>query len=286
MDKKCKKIKKSKCINRFFIGIGNFIKNIKYSIPLFFSIILIGLFFINKESPWCIVSCSIGASLFGAILLAYFIELSNNRRQQKEILEFRKEKLSIINFYLSRILEIILRKFLIDKRSKMIANKKYALQYKDIKQILINECSEKELKYSGKDDSTNERGNDFKNYFDGYALFDTIILFVNKILIQEDILMLNKIFTKEEISLFRSTTFSFPVLDNNSFEFSISNSTSVIDQLLELKELHFLDNCYGVYDYDKNRMGLCDQDGKAVIRPLNIIFNLQEAITNGKELLK
>ena len=44
----------------------------------------LALYFIDPMSPWCIVFCSIGASGIGAVLLAWLLEISNNRRETRE----------------------------------------------------------------------------------------------------------------------------------------------------------------------------------------------------------
>ena len=48
------------------------------------SFTLLGLYFIDKDNPWCIICCSIGASGIGAVILAWLIEDSNNRRMVDE----------------------------------------------------------------------------------------------------------------------------------------------------------------------------------------------------------
>lgn len=48
-----------------------------YGLGVAISLTLIGLYFINPEFSWCIVSCSTGASLIGAVVLGFFIDLSN-----------------------------------------------------------------------------------------------------------------------------------------------------------------------------------------------------------------
>ena len=55
-----------------------------YGIGLLLSITFIGLYFIDKENAWCILSCSIGASLIGAVVLGYFIDLSNSRNKSEQ----------------------------------------------------------------------------------------------------------------------------------------------------------------------------------------------------------
>ena len=55
-----------------------------YIIGLAISILLLGLYFIDINNPWCIMCCSIGASGVGAVILAWLIEDSNNRRLENE----------------------------------------------------------------------------------------------------------------------------------------------------------------------------------------------------------
>ena len=55
-----------------------------YIVGLAISIVLLGLYFIDTNNPWCIMSCSIGASGIGAVILAWLIEDSNNRRLASE----------------------------------------------------------------------------------------------------------------------------------------------------------------------------------------------------------
>lgn len=67
-----------------------------YIIALVISVVCIGLFFIDKDNSWCIVSCSIGASGIGAVLLALTIEISNNTT--KEFKDIAKERNRILKY--------------------------------------------------------------------------------------------------------------------------------------------------------------------------------------------
>ena len=60
------------------------------------SLICIGLFFIDKNNSWCIVSCSIGASGIGAVILALTLEISNNK--VKEVQDIEKERSRILKY--------------------------------------------------------------------------------------------------------------------------------------------------------------------------------------------
>jgi len=57
-----------------------------YSFGFIISLIFISLFFIDYTNPWCILSCSIGASLIGAVVLGLILDLSNskNKRERSE----------------------------------------------------------------------------------------------------------------------------------------------------------------------------------------------------------
>lgn len=63
------------------VNIGNFFI---YLGGLLLSILLMGLYFIDPINPWCVVCCSIGASLIGAVVLGYLIELGNARSRQTQ----------------------------------------------------------------------------------------------------------------------------------------------------------------------------------------------------------
>lgn len=63
-----------------------------YVVGLIISGVLIGVYFINPENAFLTVLMSVGASLVGAILLAYFIERSNNFVQEKNKEEVRNTK--------------------------------------------------------------------------------------------------------------------------------------------------------------------------------------------------
>ena len=67
-----------------------------YLIASIVSLGFIGLGFIQSKcfSAWATVFLSVGTSGIGAVALAFFIELSNNKIQDKKIQEFRKNQLS------------------------------------------------------------------------------------------------------------------------------------------------------------------------------------------------
>lgn len=254
-----------------------------YIIGLIISVILIGLYFINTSNAFCILSCSIGASLIGAVALAFFLELSDKNKKKEDISTFRKEKLTQIKSYLTRVTEITIRKFYNLNSDKLEKDKVYAVKYNDIKDILINEYTNFEIS-SYEQGVYNQQIIDFYN--DGFSILDTIVSMVNKIISQEDLLVINKIFTKEEIEILRTTTVTLPVVDKNSLELTIYNVTFIIDQLLNIPEISILKDYYGVYSVNDHRMAICDNNKQPVIRPLNIIFKLDESIRNGEELIK
>lgn len=57
-----------------------------YLIGLLISVVMIGLYFIDSNNAWCVLSCSIGASLIGAVGLGWSIDWKNetNRRSQNK----------------------------------------------------------------------------------------------------------------------------------------------------------------------------------------------------------
>ena len=77
------------------VKIGNFII---YIIGVMVSSLLIGLYFIDHNKPGWILCCSIGASGIGAVLLAYFIDLGANQRENKIL----KRYIDSLKFTLAR----------------------------------------------------------------------------------------------------------------------------------------------------------------------------------------
>lgn len=63
-----------------------------YIVGLVVGFLFICLYFINPENAFLTVLMSVGASLVGAIILAYFIERSNNYGQQQNKEEVRRTK--------------------------------------------------------------------------------------------------------------------------------------------------------------------------------------------------
>lgn len=246
------------------------------------SIDLILIYFINPKNTLFNVSMGIGASLIGAVFLAFLLEFNDNKINNEKIKVFRKEKFNLIKSYLTRAIEMIIRKFYILYYNELDKNKIYALKYSDIKEILINKFIDYDI-YNYENNNFNQQT--INMYNDGFSILDTIINMVNKIIAQDDLLIINEILSKEEIEKLRTTTVNIPVVNNNSLELTIYNATFVIDQLLDIKEMSELKNYYGIYSVKDHRMSICNDNKKSVITPLNIIFNLDDSIKNGKELI-
>ena len=70
-----------------------------YVVGFIISASLIGLYFIKPCLPILIVFCSIGASGIGAVLLAYFIDLSNEFRNEKNKQELTRKIFSLLIFF-------------------------------------------------------------------------------------------------------------------------------------------------------------------------------------------
>lgn len=92
-----------------------------YIVGLAISLVLLGLYFINPNNPWCIVSCSIGASGLGAVILAGLIEDSNNR---KVINEKKKTRDCIISPLVKDLTHIIcMEALIVEQENEEFKNK-------------------------------------------------------------------------------------------------------------------------------------------------------------------
>lgn len=87
--------------------IKNNIRNIIYIVFFLLSIILIGLYFICPNCAWYIVSCSIGASLLGAVALGFFLDLTINMQNKKILKVANLNIFSEINNLLTIINRVI-----------------------------------------------------------------------------------------------------------------------------------------------------------------------------------
>lgn len=90
-----------------------------YIFGLAISLLLLRLYFIAPDSPWCIVSCSIGASGIGAVILAFFIEWSNEESKEENKKAIRASKLYSIKTKAIRLLERIAL-YYFNKRAELI----------------------------------------------------------------------------------------------------------------------------------------------------------------------
>ena len=75
-----------------------------YALALVISFLFCSLYFIDITCPWCILSCSVGASGVGAVVLAFFIERANNIRLKKEQDGQRKYILSSLESEIDKLL--------------------------------------------------------------------------------------------------------------------------------------------------------------------------------------
>jgi len=93
------------CKNKSNLVFGVNKKNfISYIIGIVVSILFICFYFIDTRNPWCIVSSSIGAGMFSAVLLAYLIDF--NSEKNKTILN--KQKVTFIfNDIMSRFFQLL-----------------------------------------------------------------------------------------------------------------------------------------------------------------------------------
>lgn len=108
-----------------------------YIVALVISIACIGIGFIEDPcfETWATVFISIGTSEFGAVLLAFFIERSNNKRQRMRIKAFRKNQIKKflfdLKFVLNRTVWYFMKSFSLLDRSYS-ANQYYVLSYDEI----------------------------------------------------------------------------------------------------------------------------------------------------------
>lgn len=76
-----------------------------YAIGLVLSLVLLGLYFINPQNPWCTISVSVGASGIGAVILAWLIEWSNEKTRRESRKAIRLSKLYLVDFFATRLLD-------------------------------------------------------------------------------------------------------------------------------------------------------------------------------------
>lgn len=93
-----------------------------YGIGLAISLLLIGLYFIDKDNAWCILFCSVGASLIGAIVLGFSIDcinLNNKTEQSKRIFQLAHKQLYSTIISLMMKLNLFVNEFyqIIDKQT-------------------------------------------------------------------------------------------------------------------------------------------------------------------------
>ena len=82
-----------------------------YSVGLAISIILIALYFLSPNSPWCIVLCSIGASGLGAVVLGFLIEWANNTTNKSQRDLIRATKLEQITIMANNLLRKVVKNY-------------------------------------------------------------------------------------------------------------------------------------------------------------------------------
>ncbi|MBQ3572241.1 MAG: hypothetical protein IJA15_05395 [Clostridia bacterium] len=128
-----------------------------YGTGLFISIVLIGLYFINKDNAWCIVSCSVGASLIGAIVLGFALDCRNSHNkteQSKRIFQIAHTQLYFKINSLMMVLNLFVREFyqIIDKETVKYENltiaeliQKYVDIIKEVKVFIAPVISNNEI---------------------------------------------------------------------------------------------------------------------------------------------
>lgn len=125
-------MKRKKQLPQIIWGVssGNFII---YIISFAVSIVFIGLGFISCESfiLWATLFMSVGASGIGAVILAFFIERSNNKRDKQELVKNRDV---VIEPIISDLRQIIFIEILIASEESLEFKKK--IENKTITEII------------------------------------------------------------------------------------------------------------------------------------------------------
>lgn len=106
-----------------------------YGIFLGISILLIGLYFIKPSNEWCVLSCSVGASLIGAVVLGFCIEWrSETNRVNQNKQTFRVTNSNIYSEIYSLLMVIYLAIKELNKILKFETDFKY--ESKNIGELL------------------------------------------------------------------------------------------------------------------------------------------------------
>lgn len=272
----CKKYEKLN--NSFFLGVS-LLNFIIYAIAMIISILLIIVSFDRHIGNQCqSLLGGGGASLIGAVLLSYFIDLARERLIKKEIKVFRKSKLNYLKILSINALERTFRNFY-KINYEYLKPHVYALKFCDIKEIFTTKCQKMDSLVI-----STERNNYFNTAFNGFQIFEGITKIASEILSNQDLLTTKHYFSHNEIDIFKNI--SMWDITPNNFDSSSYNWIDTIEQLLQIKELQPLNDYYGVYDKKLMRTAICDKHKNAVNKPINIEFKLEDSIKNGLNLLK
>lgn len=104
MNDKDKKERLLKCLQKKYFKYISFANFIIYSVGLLISFAFLGVYFINPENHILVVLMSIGASLIGAIVLAFSIEWSNQKNVEKHKSAVRMNQLRSLMYRLNFVL--------------------------------------------------------------------------------------------------------------------------------------------------------------------------------------
>lgn len=114
-----------------------------YGVGLLISVLLLGLYFINPQNPWCTISVSVGASGIGAVILAWLIEWSNEKTRAEHRKTVRIAKFHWLDYNAIRLLERIVFSYF-KKRENIFKSRDKDVCYKITFDEIWNELYKQE----------------------------------------------------------------------------------------------------------------------------------------------
>lgn len=243
------------------------------------SIVLISLFFINSQNPWCIVSCSIGASGVCAVLLAIFIELANHKATEKNKKLVRREQFKIFNALLSSLLQqmaiyVFEQKRLLDKFLNKESLKEGTLYCISI-DSLLNGLDQLRNNKSLSDKKRNRIKSDL--YGKASAMFTTsknIYNILSELNHSIKVFEAMEYFTSEDIRHLKSLEYSFQIINTKDDMFVYALKIA-FDSMLKIEEFKKLKDYKAYY-----------KDGKvSVSKKIESLGIEQEGMVNAEEIV-
>lgn len=101
-----------KSLKNYVLGV-NRINFLIYFIFAIVGIVFAILSFINTENNWCVLSGSLGASLIGAVLLAWSIDIANNIRAKERLLYIKNREIGTIFWGVKELFRLLYKEYLL-----------------------------------------------------------------------------------------------------------------------------------------------------------------------------